>query len=377
MAVARRGALAALGLLALVVTGGAVGPAAAQRGLAFLSVGSSEAPDLLDDGDTESLRHAIRQSLGWLSRQPAERSAVVGSRVVTAADQVRILRRMLDLLADGPAPAVLHRRVLAEFDLVRSAGSDDGGMLVTGYHEPIVDAAEIAGGEYRVPVLGVPRDLGARRGAYWTRAQIEQGRSGRHARPLAWARDPVDVYFMEIEGGGTLRFADGRELRVGYAATNSRPYRSVGLRLIEEGKITREAMTMRTLREWLTAYPEERARLFRYNESYVFFRVLPGAPVGSLGVPLTPGRTIATDPRIFPRAGLAFIRSERPVARRDGSIGRRSLARFVLSQDAGGVIRGPGRVDVYWGRGADADLAASDMKEPGDLYLVVSKDPRR
>jgi membrane-bound lytic murein transglycosylase A len=136
-------------------------------------------------------------------------------------------------------------------------------------------------------------------------------------------------------------------------------------------------MTMRTLREWLTAYPDERARLLRYNESYVFFRVLPGAPVGSLGVPLTPGRTIATDPRIFPRAGLAFIRTERPVARRDGSIGRRSLARFVLSQDAGGVIRGPGRVDVYWGRGADADLAASDMKEPGDLYLVVSKDPRR
>ena len=93
---------------------------------------------------------------------------------------------------------------------------------------------------------------------------------------------------MEIEGSGTLRFPGGREVRVGYAATNARPYRSIGWLLIQEGKIAREAMTMRALREWLAAYPEEATRVLRHNESYVFFRTLSGEPVGSLGVPLTP-----------------------------------------------------------------------------------------
>jgi membrane-bound lytic murein transglycosylase A len=181
------------------------------------------------------------------------------------------------------------------------------------------------------------------------------------------------VFFMEIEGSGTLRLPGGDELRVGHAGTNGRSYRSIGRLLIDEGKITREAMTMRVLREWLTAHPEEQVRVLRHNESYVFFRLLPGAPVGSLGVPLTAGRSIATDPRVFPRGALAFIRTMRPVEAVDGLVGWKPVGRFVLSQDAGGAIRGPGRVDIFWGRGPDADLAASDMKEPGELYFLVPK----
>jgi membrane-bound lytic murein transglycosylase A len=181
------------------------------------------------------------------------------------------------------------------------------------------------------------------------------------------------VFFMEIEGSGTLRLASGRELRVGHAATNGRPYRSIARLLIQEGKITREAMTMRILREWLAANPQEQARVLRHNESYVFFRVLPGAPVGSLGVALTPGRSVATDPRVFPRGSLGFIRTMRPVEVPEGVIGWKPFNRFVLSQDAGGAIRGPGRVDIFWGRGPEADLAASDMKETGELYFLVPK----
>jgi membrane-bound lytic murein transglycosylase A len=374
MAVALRRALARACLAVLVATAGVIPPAGADRGMALVSVDEPDAPSLLDDGDAPSLRQAIHRSLAWLSRQPPGQGISVGPRTLTIADQVRALRRMLDLLADDPSAEVLQERVLAEFDLVKSVGRDDGAMLVTGYHEPIIEAAEARGGEYRVPILGVPRDLSAaRRGAYWTRAEIEQGRLGDRARPLAWARDPVDVFFMEIEGSGTLRFPGGREVRVGYAATNARPYRSIGWLLIQEGKIAREAMTMRALREWLAAYPEERTRVLRHNESYVFFRTLSGEPVGSLGVPLTPGRSIATDPRVFPRASLAFVRTMRPVEMPDGSIAWKAFARFVLSQDAGGAIRGPGRADIFWGRGPDAALAASHMKESGELYLVVPK----
>jgi membrane-bound lytic murein transglycosylase A len=179
---------------------------------------------------------------------------------------------------------------------------------------------------------------------------------------------------MEIEGSGTLRLPSGAELRVGYGATNGRPYRSIARLLIEEGRITRKAMTMRVLRAWLAAHPEERTRVLQHNESYVFFQRRSGAPLGSLGVPLTPGRSIATDPRVFPRGALAFIRTARPVEMGKGVNGWKPVDRFVLSQDTGGAIRGPGRVDVFWGRGPDADLAASDMKEPGELYFLVPKE---
>jgi peptidoglycan lytic transglycosylase A len=376
MTVASRRAWTGACLLALALASG-VAPAAgvgATRTTALVPVRDADLPSFLDDGDAHSLRQAIQQSLRWLARQPSEQRIIFGPRVFTVAEQIGSLRRMLELLADDPPAEVLEDRVLAVFDVLKSAGADDGAMLVTGYHEPIIDAAETPNATYRVPIHGVPRDLRAGRGGpYRTRAEIEQGRLGNLAPPIAWARDPIDVFFMEIEGSGTLRLASGRELRVGHAATNGRPYRSIARLLINEGRLTREAMSMRVLREWLAANPGEQARVLRHNESYVFFHVLTGAPVGSLGVPLTPGRSIATDPRVFPRGSLAFIRTMRPVDLPDGVIGWKPFNRFVLSQDAGGAIRGPERVDIFWGRGPQADLAASDMKEPGELYFLVPR----
>ena len=339
----------------------------------LVTVGLSNVPLLLDDGDTASLRQAIEQSLAWLRGQPSEQRVFFGARMVSVGEQRQVLRRMLDLLSDNPSADVLEERVNAEFDLLKSVG-DNGRVVVTGYHEPIIDAAENRSPEYHVPIYGVPRDLIAgRRGAYWSRAEIEQGRLGDRVRPIAWARDPVDVFFLEIEGSGTLRLPGNRELRVGYGATNGRPYRSIGWLLIREGKIAPDAMTMRALREWLNEHPEDRKRVLQFNESFVFFRQSSSAPVGSLGVPLTPGRSIATDPQVFPRGSLAFIRTMRPFSLPNGQVGWKPVTRFVLSQDAGGAIRGPGRVDVFWGRGPEAALAASDMKELGELYVVVPK----
>jgi membrane-bound lytic murein transglycosylase A len=339
---------------------------------ALVAVDAAEAPVLLDDGDPRSLRQSILQSLAWLARQPPEQRAIFGPRVLTVAEQRRGLRRMLDLLADEPSAEVLAARVLAEFDLLKSVGQDDGMMLATGYHERSSTPRRCRA-EYRVPILGIP-DLRARRpGTYLTRAEIDKGGSAIWPTPSP-GRDPLDVFFMEIEGSGTLRLPSGAELRVGHGATNGRPYRSIARLLIDEGKITREAMTMRALRAWLAAHPEEQTRVLQHNESYVFFHRLSGAPPGSLGVPLTPGRSIATDPRVFPRGALAFIRTARPVQMGEGRVGWKPVDRFVLSQDAGGAIRGPGRVDIFWGRGPDADLAASDMKEPGELYFLVPKE---
>ena len=121
------------------------------------------------------------------------------------------------------------------------------------------------------------------------------------------------------------------------------------------------------------ANPDQLTRVLHHNPSYVFFGRRAGPPVGSLGVPLTPGRSVATDPRIFPPGSLAFLLSERPRRAESGEIEWGPVSRFVLSQDAGGVIRGPGRIDVFWGRGPDADLAASEMKQPGELYVLVPR----
>jgi membrane-bound lytic murein transglycosylase A len=372
MAIGR--ALAIAGLAALGGLGGVVRGADADKATSLVEVAFTDASAFADDGDAHSLRHAIRQSLAWLAGQPAERPLAFGRRVLTVAEQRQALHRMLELIADDPPADVLEARVTAEFDLLRSVGRDDGSMLVTGYHEPIIEASTVPTAAYRVPIHGVPRDLTAgRRGPYLSRADIEQGRLGSRARPIAWAKDPVDVFFLEIEGSGTLRLPGNRELRVGYAATNGRPYRSVGWLLIQEGRIPAEAMTMRTLREWLTGNPEERTRVLRHNESYVFFGVRSGPPIGSLGVTLTPGRSIATDAGVFPRGALAFVRTTRPVELQDGLIEWRPVSRFVLNQDTGGAIRGPGRVDIFWGRGLQAELAASEMKEAGALYFLVPK----
>jgi len=339
----------------------------------------ADRPSLLDDGDIDSLRTAVAQSLSWLDRQPPGRVLTFGPRRIMLGEYASGLRRLLMMFAGDPAPEVLEERVLAEFDVLSAAGRSDGSVLLTGYHEPVIDVSDRPSAQYAVPVLGLPADFpgGWRDPRYLTRAEIEAGQLGTAARPLAWARDPIDVFFMEVEGSGTLRFPDGREVRVGPAATNGRPYRSIGRLLIDEGRLTEETVSMQSIRTWLMENPSERARVLRYNQSVVFFRRLEGPPLGSLGVPLTPARSIATDARLFPGGGLAFIRTERPIRLPDGRVVWSPISRFVLNQDTGGAIRGPGRVDVFWGRGGDADLAASEMKQLGDLYFLVPKPSRR
>jgi membrane-bound lytic murein transglycosylase A len=335
-------------------------------------------PSLLDDGDADSLRTALAQSLAWLDRQPQNRPLAFGPRRVTTAEYAGALRRLVMLLANDPPAEVIEDRVLEHFDVLVSVGRLDGAVLLTGYHEPVIHVSDRQRPEYPVPVLGLPANFtgGWSYPRYLSRAEIEAGRLGAAARPLAWARDPVDVFFMEVEGSGTLRFPDGREMRVGPAATNGHPYRSIGRLLIDEGRLTEESVSMQAIRAWLAENPKERERVLRHNQSVVFFRQLAGPPLGSLGVPLTPARSIATDARLFPLGALAFVRTERPRRLPDGRIGWSPVSRFVLNQDTGGAIRGPGRVDVFWGRGEDAELAASEMKQLGDLYFLVPRPPR-
>lgn len=351
---------------------------------------------LRDDGEPAALRAAITESLSWLRTRPTEERFVFGPREATAAELRAALERLHSRLPDGLSPEELTARVLEEFEPLESAGGEDGQVLFTGYYEPTIEASLTRTEEYATPIYGPPRDLievplepfaqrfkaervfgrleGRRLVPYWTRSEIRGGKLSGQGLELAWAKDPVALFFMEVQGSGRLRLPDGSERRIGYAGANGRPYRSIGSLLIQEGAIPREAMSMQALRAWLAANPLQRDRVLNFNESYVFFRFLESAAVGSLGRPVTPGRSIATDARLFPRGALAFISTERPEPLPDGTMTWKPLSRFVLNQDTGGAIKGAGRVDVFWGQGPEAELAAGMMKQQGRLIFFV---PRR
>ncbi|MFY2560559.1 murein transglycosylase A [Corallococcus terminator] len=355
----------------------------------------SNTVQLVDDGESASLRVALDQSLIWLRTRPVDHRFVYGPREVTAGALVSALERLRARLTDGMSSLDVSKAVMEDFELMESAGGEDGTVLFTGYYEPVLEGSLTRTDEYRVPVLSAPEDLievplepfaerfaservfgrleGKKLVPYWNRAEIRGGKLSPRKLELAWVKDPVSLFFMEVQGSGTLRLNDGGERRVGYAASNGRPYRSIGALLIQEGVIPREQMSMQALRAWLAANPTERDRVLDYNESYVFFRFLPGAAVGSLGREVTAGRSIATDARLFPKGGLAFIHTDHPVKMADGSVQWRPLSRFVFNQDTGGAIKGAGRVDVFWGRGPEAELAAGMMKQKGRLLFLVPK----
>jgi membrane-bound lytic murein transglycosylase A len=357
---------------------------------------SSRPLELQDDGEPAALRAALSESLTWLSTRPPDQRFVFGKREVPVSELRAALEHLQSRITEGLSPTELKARVLEDFEPLEAAGGEDGQVLFTGYYEPSIEASLTRTAEYSTPIYGPPRDLievplepfaerfkaerifgrldGRRLVPYWSRAEIRGGKLSSQGLELAWAKDPVALFFVEVQGSGTLRLPDGSERRIGYAGSNGRPYRSIGSLLIQEGAITREAMSMQALRAWLAVNGPQCDRVLDFNESYVFFRFLEKSAVGSLGRPVTPGRSIATDAKLFPRGALAFLQTERPVALADGTTEWKPLSRFVLNQDTGGAIKGAGRVDVFWGRGPEAELAAGLMKQKGRLLFLV---PRR
>lgn len=351
--------------------------------------------EFVDDGDWASLELALERNRRWLNAQPAEREFTYGPRRVRATQLLAALDEVLTWLAEEPSPAELASRLESLFDVAVNVADGRSHMLVTGYYEPLIDGSLRHTDDYPVPVYGPPPDLfridlsdfgdqwagkrvtgllsGKRLLPYPDRQEIRRTQRLR-GREIAWARDWVDLFFIEVQGSGALRLPNGREMRIGYAGANGRQYRSIGKLLIDEGKIPREKMSMQALRAYLAAHPEEVERVLDYNESQVFFRRLDGPPVGSLGVAVTPGRSIASDHSLLPPGALGFMLTEVPGVGEDGStVAVGSLRRFVLNQDTGGAIRGAHRADFFWGRGDEAALRAGLMKQPGKLYVLMPK----
>ncbi len=362
-------------------------------------------PDFQDDGSSDSLRLAIDKSLSWYTKNSPEKPVSLGNMSVPSKVFVESIRHFSALADSGRITAdVLWKN----FDIFRIVPPDNSGrMLVTGYYEPVVEGSLKPRAEFRWPIYPVPSDLlvidlsrfdsdkfhgerlvGRLEGKYflpyYSRSEIDGKKvlekpgaqsATPLAKPLAWLKDPVDCFFLHIQGSGVIRLSpDGRQVRVGYAGANGRPYYSIGKELIEKGVVSREEMSLQAIRNYLQSNPEGKDEIMWKNESYVFFKLLSQGPVGSLDTVLTAGRSIATDRRFHPLGALAFLVSEKPVYDSSGEI--RSWERFgrwVLNQDVGGAIKGPGRIDLFCGTGEAGERIAGPMKQPGELYYVIKK----
>jgi membrane-bound lytic murein transglycosylase A len=329
----------------------------------------------------------------WAAEDPAAAwdAFIAGCRTLGAQEAWR------DICAAAHAMARPDRQTARRFfearfnpfQLVNADGSEEG--LITGYYEPLLHGSRTPGGRYRYPVFGVPDDLlvvdltdlypelkgmrlrgrmeGRRIVPYFDRAQIEQGRAALGGKEIAWVDDPVDLFFLQIQGSGRIRLASGETIRVGYADQNGHPYRSIGRLLVERGDLPLEKASMQGIKAWGRANPERLNELLHQNASYVFFRELPGGtagPPGAMGVPLTPRRSVAVDPRFVPLGAPVYVATTWPLS-------NRPLNQLMLAQDTGGAIRGAVRADFFWGFGEEAAREAGRMKQPLRMWVLLPK----
>ncbi len=372
-------------------------PVPGARAPSVSFVPDTAVPFFLDDLNDDLLAKAVESSLQYYGKLPAGTSFRIGDASYSLAEMKDSLRGFLEIIRSSDSPEVRDRRIRDTFDLYKSAGSDGKGtVLFTGYFEPVMEGSRERTERFRYPIYGVPGDavvvnLGrfnekyksdrvvgrVQNGElvpYYSRSEIDGGGAlkGRNLE-IVWVADPVELFFLHIQGSGIITLPDGSSLQVSYGQSNGYPYRSVASYLLNSGKLSAKEMSHQAVKRYLKEHPEELDALY-YNESYVFFRRVVNGPVGSLGFPVISGRSIATDAAFFPRGALAFVTARKPAFDDAGNIVEWvPFSRFVLSQDAGGAIKGPGRVDLFCGTGDAAELLAGSLKEKGTLYFLVPK----
>lgn len=262
------------------------------------------------------------------------------------------------------------------FDWVRVG---EGKAFATGYYEPEVEGSRTPQPGY-APIYRLPPDLvrctqadgspgrrideAGRCVLYFTRAEIEDGALAGKGLELAWAKDPIDLFFAEIQGSALVRFDDGSTMQIGYAGQNGRDYIAIGRLLRERGILPPGGASMQAIKDWIRANPDQGRALMRENPSYIFFKPLPGSgPLGALNVPVTPRGTVAADPNYVPLGAPIYLQ------RAD----RHEVEGIWVAQDTGGAIKGPNRFDTFWGAGPEAVAIAGGMSASGEALILVPK----
>ncbi|MBF0155251.1 MAG: murein transglycosylase A [Magnetococcales bacterium] len=356
-------------------------------------------PLLENSGDLTLWAAALDNSALYYEKQSPNEPYRFGSAVsVSAATMARACRDLAAQARKGQVE-ILYRHLQAHYQVFASVGRDgQGDVLVTGYYEPLLEGALQRSEEFPFPLYRRPDDLleadlgawfeelkgrrvvarveGGRLLPYYNRTEIDQeGKLVGRGLEVVWVHDRIALFFLQIQGSGRIRLPDGSHLRVGYDGANGRPYRAIGGYMVKEGLLDKAHVSLQSIRKWLEQHPEQVDRVLQVNPSYVFFRQQEGGPFGNIQVPLTPGYSIATDYREFPKGAPALLVSRWPrFARETGEeiAAWEPIQRLVVNQDTGGAIRGPGRVDWFMGFGPEAERVAGVMKpDHAALYFIV------
>ncbi|MBR9972736.1 murein transglycosylase A [Magnetospirillum sulfuroxidans] len=350
-------------------------PTAAPDQFGLIPSQFADLPGWRDDAAAAVLP-ALNRTCDRLLKQPNDKSVGQNGMGGTVADwytPCSAARRIAATDHDGAR--VFFEGWFTPFLAVNN-GSADG--LFTGYFEPELPGSRSKKGKFVVPILGKPRDLVTRRGAdgsmesgrmvggkfvpYASRAEIEAGAIATQASAIAWVEDPVDAHILHIQGSGRIRLEDGSVLRLGVAATNGLKFVGISRILRDRGLI--EDASMPGVRAWLKAHPAQAKALMAENPRYVFYQTISGdGPVGSEGVPLTAGRSIAVDPRYVALGLPLFLDTVEPSGQ--------PLRRLVMAQDTGAAIKGPVRGDFFWGTGEEAFDKAGRMKSGGRYWVLL------
>lgn len=371
------GLRAACAALAVLVAGCASAPAPDASGSPASAPGVSDSDALVSDPSRQQpLR--VETLPGWNDDDLRGLHEALSRQCALA----RPPQPWPSLCPQLPAAEDLARWLAERFEARPLAGADGGREgLLTGYYEPIVRGTRTRANASQVPLLARPADLvsladGSRQrlrdglpaGPYPTRAQIEnEGLPG--AKALLWIDDPIEAFFLHVQGSGRVRLPDGSIVRVGFADHNGRAYRAIGRELIERGALAADAVDAAAIRAWLRANPAQARELMQANPRYIFFRELPpmasdsAGPPGSLGVPLTAMRSVATDPAFVPPGALLFVDGLHPGT---GA----PMRRVVVSQDRGAAIVGAVRADLFWGSGEEAGRLAGLARQPMRMWLL-------
>jgi membrane-bound lytic murein transglycosylase A len=305
-----------------------------------IPVAVSGFPTFADDLDADSLRIAVERTVPALERSGRP-------------DAARAAERLAAALAGTDDVEARRRLVARSFRVMRVRDP----VLLTSYYEPEIAVSEIPDERYRYPIYRRPPDL---TNPYLARADIDAGALAGRRLELAWADDPFELFSLHVQGSGRARFPDGHVAGIRFAGTNGLPYKSLANALIRRGLVEKDQASMFAIRRlFATLSPEDQRALMAENPRYVFFTmtdVLRG-PVGTLGVELTPMRSVATDPAVVPLGSIGYVVTP-------------TLSRFVVAQDTGGAIRGA-HADLFAGAGHAAEQFAGRQKETGTLYVLV------
>ena len=331
-------------------------------------------------GDRKALLNAIDYSLRYLQTAQAVRAYQKYPVKGVTRDRVdRSLRRFRQLILSSRSAQQLQTAVEREFVFYRSTGKDNQGTVsFTGYFEPVHTASRVRTADYRYPLYRAPNI------ATWnphpTRVELE-GKDGLQPNKgllrgleLVWLNDRLEAFLVQVQGSARLQLTDGTTMTIGVAAHTNQPYTGIGRELVKDGKLRLEDLNLPNVVQYFQQHPNELDLYLPRNRRFVFFQNTQGAPAtGSLGVPVTAERSIATDKSLMPPGAIALIQTQMPTLNANRQLEQRSVSRFVLDQDTGGAILGAGRVDVFMGTGKEAGDRAGLVNATGQLYYLLLK----